>query len=494
MINTDADLRSLLLNDESVTFENENLPIEVTSCSVLDLFNCSSQHIPNSTISGLISVPEYQRPYLWNTKEVKKLIIDLQDHFNNNDPTKPMYYLGSIILHQENGKLNIIDGQQRLTTLALIQSALLKDTPEIRYSSPISIFNIQENYKFLTSETNVDRIKNINIAELNVSLIITRNEDDAYTFFETQNTGGVRLTGVDIIKAHHLRDITTKGNQQDQYAQIWENQHGIETVIECLIKARRWGVLNWKPVPSDRDLKGTKISIIEDFSERTLAAKEKSGYQHVCLSENYTKLNMQSSHLAIRQPLANGENFIDYIRVSCELYQRLFLQCDDKDIPDEYYVFDKKIIKAIDGTGFLKEFYEIALICYSNRFGFRNILEASYWIFRYSYSIRISNQKTVREDSIPAFIRNGNYGKGNFLFDHILHSFSHEQLIQKLKSFKYEFNKENLEGNTVKARFIRRLSKYFEGNEVGNEIEKFKKDFDKQLVIKIKGKIDGQNV
>lgn len=483
----------LLNNKESTSLKeslNKKQGIEVISCTVLDLFQCKNRTIPFSDISGEITIPEYQRPYLWSTKDVEKLIVDLEDYFNNTDANKPMYYLGSIILHQKNNKLNIIDGQQRITTIALIEAALNNELPAITYDSPISIYNIQNNFKILCSENNLPKLKEINLLQINVTLIITYNEDDAYTFFETQNTGGVRLTGVDIIKAHHLRDVIFKGSRQDQYAHIWENAHNLPTVIECLIKARRWSVLNWVSVPSDRDLKGTKRSIIEEFSEWTLPSKEKNGYQHVQLSDNYCKLAMQSSPLAIRQPLANGENFIDYVKVFTDLNKKLFHQKDDAEIPDEYFTFDKSIIKAVDGTAFLKEFYEIAILCYASRFGFANILEASYWIFRYCYSPRVINQTTVREDSIPAFIRNN-----NFLFDQILYSFNHKELIKKLSSFPVLFNIENVEtnhgkGHSVKRRFINLVDKYFEFTPGWNLLT----DYDKQLKLKIKEKLDGENV
>ena len=459
--------------------------IEVVSCTISDLFYSDIKTVPNSSVSGNITIPEYQRPYLWGSKEVEKLLDDLEDHFTNADNNTPMYYLGSIILHREEDKLNIIDGQQRITTLALMQAALQLSTPKIKYAWPISIFNIQENYKLLTSAEKKAQLTKIDLAKLNVTLIITSNEDDAYTFFETQNTGGIRLIGPDIIKAHHLREITPKGGQQDNYARTWENQHALETVIEYLIKARRWGILNWIPVPSDRDIKGTKTAIIEDFSEKTTSSKEKSAYQQIQLSDNYSKLAMQSAYFAIRQPLANGENFIDYLKVYSELYYRLFHQEDDKAIPDEYFLFDKALIKETDGTAFLKELYEIALMCYASRFGFKYILEASYWIFRYCYSRRLSNQKTVREDSIPAFIQAGNY-----VFDHILHSYNHQELIKKLKSFSYEFNTDNIEKNTVKSRFIQRVGKYF-GFSDGWDINK---DFDSELTKSIKKKAGGANV
>jgi hypothetical protein len=182
--------------------------------------------------------------------------------------------------------------------------------------------------------------------------------------------------------------------------------------------------------------------------------------------------------LAIRQPIANGENFIDFLKEFCEIYCRLFNAESDSEIADEYYKFTNAVIKQVDGTAFLKEFYEIALLCYVNKFGVANLLEAAYWIFRYSYSRRLTTSKTVREDSIPAFI----YSNKNFLFDIILSSFNHKQLIGKLEQFSYQINPDNTNGNQVKVRFAKRVADYFSFTDQIKDIMKF----DNLLVIAIK--------
>lgn len=56
--------------------------------------------------------------------------------------------------------------------------------------------------------------------DINFTLVVTDSEDKAYRFFETQNTGGVRLTGSDIIKTHYLRSI--ERHQQNDYARRWK--------------------------------------------------------------------------------------------------------------------------------------------------------------------------------------------------------------------------------------------------------------------------------
>ena len=71
-------------------------------------------------------IPIYQRPYTWGENECDELWNDLESFFKenkNNDNAK--YFLGSIVLYKdEQGKQNIIDGQQRTTTLSLLICAL----------------------------------------------------------------------------------------------------------------------------------------------------------------------------------------------------------------------------------------------------------------------------------------------------------------------------------------------------------------------------------
>ena len=64
-------------------------------------------------------VPSYQRPYRWKTENVEELWEDLTNAIENDDEE---YFLGSIILtkNKSNKYLDVIDGQQRLTTLTIL--------------------------------------------------------------------------------------------------------------------------------------------------------------------------------------------------------------------------------------------------------------------------------------------------------------------------------------------------------------------------------------
>lgn len=66
-----------------------------------------------------VRIPDYQRPYKWDVRNVAQLMDDVQEFMHRD-----AYRLGSIILHKdEHHDLNIVDGQQRFITLVLIAHA-----------------------------------------------------------------------------------------------------------------------------------------------------------------------------------------------------------------------------------------------------------------------------------------------------------------------------------------------------------------------------------
>lgn len=82
-----------------------------------------------------VDIPPYQRPYRWSTSAVRKLLEDL-DSFRYNPGTKSydesaQYYYGTICFHAHDGKLELIDGQQRLTSFLILIKALLDVTDGI---------------------------------------------------------------------------------------------------------------------------------------------------------------------------------------------------------------------------------------------------------------------------------------------------------------------------------------------------------------------------
>lgn len=70
-------------------------------------------------------IPSYQRPYAWTPDEAGELFSDLYDFYSKEDKDDT-YFLGSIVLIKEEGRplSEVIDGQQRLTTLTILLAAL----------------------------------------------------------------------------------------------------------------------------------------------------------------------------------------------------------------------------------------------------------------------------------------------------------------------------------------------------------------------------------
>lgn len=94
-------------------------------------------------------IPDYQRPYAWGEDECKVLWEDLFSFsFPNNNcdsfDSSESYFLGPIVtFRNDEGKLEIIDGQQRLTTLLLLLRAFynrlehMKDNRSIKMREDI---------------------------------------------------------------------------------------------------------------------------------------------------------------------------------------------------------------------------------------------------------------------------------------------------------------------------------------------------------------------
>ena len=67
-------------------------------------------------------VPEYQREFVWEEKDVEKLLSDLRDAYSGN--SNKSYFLGTIVTYLSNGQHELIDGQQRITSFFLLLCVL----------------------------------------------------------------------------------------------------------------------------------------------------------------------------------------------------------------------------------------------------------------------------------------------------------------------------------------------------------------------------------
>ena len=217
-------------------------------------------------------IPDFQRPYSWEKEECDQLwddLVSFYDERQNDDK----YFLGNIVIHQENKAFVVIDGQQRLTTLLLLIKALhgragtvaalekclkiedpltTKLTGELRLQSMVFendktvlsdiIFNggaktsddskLKKNFNIFEKKLmNWWASKNESPTALN-NLILTLldnvvllpihcgSQDDALTIFETINNRGKPLTDADIFKAKLHK---ASGDKKNEFIEKWNS-------------------------------------------------------------------------------------------------------------------------------------------------------------------------------------------------------------------------------------------------------------------------------
>ncbi len=83
-------------------------------------------------------VPDYQREYVWETDQVEQLLTDIRDELAGHDPANaPEYFIGSVVVCPgAQGVLDLIDGQQRMTTLFLVLCAIRDHFKELGRTPP----------------------------------------------------------------------------------------------------------------------------------------------------------------------------------------------------------------------------------------------------------------------------------------------------------------------------------------------------------------------
>lgn len=106
--------------------------IQSEDCSVTNLYQ------------SFYAVPDYQREYVWDTDEVEQLLKDVREEMGDGAAQDaPEYFIGSIVVCPgQDGVLDLIDGQQRMTTLYITLCAIRDRLAELG-APPSSVLNSQ---------------------------------------------------------------------------------------------------------------------------------------------------------------------------------------------------------------------------------------------------------------------------------------------------------------------------------------------------------------
>ena len=244
----------------------------------------------------LFDIPDYQRAYSWNKDNLKQLIDDIMDSIglnkeNNNvfEGNEP-YFIGSIVLCSKeykddgSGLYDVIDGQQRLTSI-IILIATIRDLTKneayknilssLIYQKPNELMGIKESIrvrvrgkeaeffkKYVLTDGGTDLVNEIDEKEISeakqnmlnaiktfkevfvdengevleskldeftkyflqkvvVVVITTDSFTSAFRLFNVINARGLPLTNADLLKSENLRVISE--DKRNIYTDMWEN-------------------------------------------------------------------------------------------------------------------------------------------------------------------------------------------------------------------------------------------------------------------------------
>lgn len=225
-------------------------------------------------------IPAYQRPYSWDDEQVGQLLDDLVGAIDSDDPaTNTPYFLGSIVLikHPDKREADVVDGQQRLTTLT-IMFAVLRDLAAKDRSKKVHKYICQEgdpfagakdqfrltlrprdaeffekwvqkegatqtgpgdvelsdsqenmigNTHFLLdqlaamSEPQRDKLTAFMIQRCFLVVVEASNRKSAYRIFSVMNDRGLDLSPTDILKADVIGALPEA--QREDYTEKWED-------------------------------------------------------------------------------------------------------------------------------------------------------------------------------------------------------------------------------------------------------------------------------
>ena len=289
---------------QSFKIINKEYSVSSTFCTLSDIVNDES----------LFNIPIYQRLFVWGDDQIRTLLEDLNKGFIEKTEH---YYLGGVMvsLNQE-GKYDLIDGQQRFTTLWLIGSIIKNDLVQFNYLTGINkrkarlsfsirdyandFFNNTEDFK------NTHKYATENLTELqpidnairtikryfednhfdetvkkefsefvmnSVLFMVTEmpKNTDENKLFEVLNNRGVQLQHHEILKARLLKHILNS-EERSQYAKLWDACSIMDEYIEKNIKDIAG--LTWKDLTFQPDETEKQVDIPDDILFRIKAIEE----------------------------------------------------------------------------------------------------------------------------------------------------------------------------------------------------------------------------
>lgn len=269
------------------------------------------QTVPIKDLKGTFVVASYQRGYRWDSLQVKRLLDDIFDFSRNCKSLQDKYFLQPIVVRSLGGEAEweLIDGQQRLTTILLIFVYLSKEILKnhemgftLRYKSrrdsmeyilDINEEQSQENIDFdyiykayCTIETwfkehpdgaSVIGVKFYGILLESVHVLRYEIADDAHIrseeLFTRLNMGKIPLTSAELIKAWLMSSNSDEDDSKIRETRNTEIGVQWDEIEHKLQDKNFWGFLTGEPAEKFP----AHIDLLFEFLAKFIKSKEGRG-------------------------------------------------------------------------------------------------------------------------------------------------------------------------------------------------------------------------
>lgn len=324
----------------------------------------------------VFEIPIYQRNYAWEKDEITALVQDVYDAYKKDE--KRPYYIGTLVSHHKGDRVfEIIDGQQRLTTLRLLLSALeIQPANQLTYRArkksddtlkSIPKFDVEEKdsgiengYKYIKSAIDDivpkaeqsgfgNYVKNgVHIIHYQVPKDIDLNH-----YFEIMNSRGEQLEKHEIVKANLMEKLDN--DEQKVFHRIWECCAEMSVYAQqnlSDIKAEEvfgTSLYDFIPKSFDEILDKYQNTQEEDSVQRSITLED------IIYSEensNWAMLKGAVERKDSFQPIIDFPNFLLIVlkitRMGEENFSPIAFNLDDKELLNEFYdakMDAKKVIK-----------------------------------------------------------------------------------------------------------------------------------------------------
>lgn len=384
----------------------------------------------NGEGSLTLKIPSYQRPYRWSSKSANQLFMDIYEAFNNNISE---YRLGSVILHKDNDFYNIVDGQQRLTTLSILLyvinsnyedklSLLHEKYDDLSHASIVRNFDILNKRVGELSLDERNRLEQYVLERCTIVQIVTDNVQEAFQFFDSQNSRGKSLAPHDILKSYHLREMKYTDEQVTMdLIQQWENidQARLSLIFEWYL----YPIHQWQ---RNKDGIGYNSKNIDVFKGNNADSTFNYAMYHKASHLYIEQFNRSGNHelfastpipqFQLTEPIIAGRRFFEYILYYEKLLKKVAYRINDANREDPGLLGNE----SVRGDWYTKRLYEAVVLIFIDRFGEESFTpRIENILYSWSYSIRL-HMKRVSKLTINKYAQgNHEINTGLNLFERI---------------------------------------------------------------------------